>query len=108
MINSSLYLCFHFSIFSLFSHELQQQALLVLEENQVLLDRLEAQSVKAKVNRSKHQDEGTRTRRKPESFIMQHTLQGVLALSKRVLQIHSKPDTSAHQCAVTQSVNRFD
>ncbi|XP_049458276.1 centrosomal protein of 89 kDa isoform X1 [Epinephelus fuscoguttatus] len=38
-------------------HQLQQQALLVLQENQVLIDQLEAQHVKAKANHSKHYSE---------------------------------------------------
>ncbi|KAF3833113.1 hypothetical protein F7725_026778 [Dissostichus mawsoni] len=41
-------------------HQIQQQALLVLQENQVLLDQLEAQHVKAKASTSRHQaEEGT-------------------------------------------------
>ncbi|KAM6942730.1 centrosomal protein of 89 kDa [Xenentodon cancila] len=39
------------------SQLLQQQALLVLQENQVLIDQLEAQHVKAKANHSRHQSE---------------------------------------------------
>ncbi|KAK5874497.1 hypothetical protein PBY51_019437 [Eleginops maclovinus] len=38
-------------------HQIQQQALLVLQENQVLLDQLEAQHVKAKASHSRHQAE---------------------------------------------------
>ncbi|KAI9517951.1 hypothetical protein NQZ68_001121 [Dissostichus eleginoides] len=38
-------------------HQIQQQALLVLQENQVLLDQLEAQHVKAKASTSRHQAE---------------------------------------------------
>lgn len=41
------------------SHQLQQQAFLVLQENQVLLDQLEAQDVKAKAGHSRHHAEGT-------------------------------------------------
>lgn len=43
------------------SHQIQQQALLVLQENQVLLDQLEAQHGKAKASTSRHQAEGTTT-----------------------------------------------
>ncbi|XP_061602808.1 centrosomal protein of 89 kDa isoform X2 [Cololabis saira] len=39
------------------SQLLQQQALLVLQENQVLIDQLEAQHVKAKANHSRHETE---------------------------------------------------
>uniref|UniRef100_A0A3Q3LRG4 Centrosomal protein 89 n=1 Tax=Mastacembelus armatus TaxID=205130 RepID=A0A3Q3LRG4_9TELE len=38
-------------------HELQQQAFLVLQENQVLIEQLEAQHVKAKANCSRHHSE---------------------------------------------------
>ncbi|XP_037602775.1 centrosomal protein of 89 kDa isoform X2 [Sebastes umbrosus] len=38
-------------------HQLQQQALLVLQENQVLIDQLEAQHVKAKSSQSRHYSE---------------------------------------------------
>ncbi|XP_071344372.1 centrosomal protein of 89 kDa isoform X2 [Trachinotus anak] len=38
-------------------HQLQQQAILVLKENQVLIDKLEAQHVKAKASHSKHHSE---------------------------------------------------
>ncbi|KAM9860591.1 centrosomal protein of 89 kDa [Aulostomus maculatus] len=38
-------------------HQLQQQACLVLQENQVLIDQLEAQHVRAKADQSKHQSE---------------------------------------------------
>ncbi|XP_055363359.1 centrosomal protein of 89 kDa isoform X3 [Betta splendens] len=38
-------------------HQLQQQAILVLQENQILVDQLDAQHVKAKANHSKHQSE---------------------------------------------------
>ncbi|XP_060898309.1 centrosomal protein of 89 kDa isoform X1 [Labrus mixtus] len=38
-------------------HQLQQQALLVLQENQVLIDQLEAQHAKAKANHSRHYSE---------------------------------------------------
>ncbi|KAM8762141.1 centrosomal protein of 89 kDa isoform 2-T2 [Acanthopagrus schlegelii] len=38
-------------------HQLQQQAFLVLQENQVLIDQLEAQHVKAKTSHSRHQSE---------------------------------------------------
>ena len=44
---------------SLHSHQLQQQAVLVLQENQLLIDQLEAQHVKAKANHSRHHSEGT-------------------------------------------------
>uniref|UniRef100_A0A8C5HE29 Centrosomal protein 89 n=1 Tax=Gouania willdenowi TaxID=441366 RepID=A0A8C5HE29_GOUWI len=40
--------------------QLQQQALRVLEENQVLVDQLEAQHVKAKASHSRHQSEVTK------------------------------------------------
>ncbi|XP_072237115.1 centrosomal protein of 89 kDa [Leuresthes tenuis] len=40
--------------------QLQQQAFLVLQENQVLIDQLEAQHVKAKANHSRHQSEVTK------------------------------------------------
>ncbi|XP_078102186.1 centrosomal protein of 89 kDa [Sander vitreus] len=38
-------------------HQLQQQALLVLQENQVLIDQLEAQHVKVKASHSRHYSE---------------------------------------------------
>uniref|UniRef100_A0A3Q3WYG7 Uncharacterized protein n=1 Tax=Mola mola TaxID=94237 RepID=A0A3Q3WYG7_MOLML len=38
-------------------HQLQQQAFLVLQENQVLIDQLEAQHVKAKARKSRHHSE---------------------------------------------------
>nr|XP_043885395.1 centrosomal protein of 89 kDa isoform X1 [Solea senegalensis] len=38
-------------------HQLQQQAFLVLQENQVLIDQLEAQHVKTKANHSRHHSE---------------------------------------------------
>ncbi|CAB1445394.1 unnamed protein product, partial [Pleuronectes platessa] len=38
-------------------HQLQQKAFLVLQENQVLIDQLEAQHVKAKANQSRHHSE---------------------------------------------------
>ncbi|XP_041650524.1 centrosomal protein of 89 kDa [Cheilinus undulatus] len=38
-------------------HQLQQQAILVLQENQVLIDQLEAQHVKAKASHSRHRAE---------------------------------------------------
>uniref|UniRef100_A0A665V604 Uncharacterized protein n=1 Tax=Echeneis naucrates TaxID=173247 RepID=A0A665V604_ECHNA len=38
-------------------HQLQKQAILVLKENQVLTDQLEAQHVRAKANQSKHHSE---------------------------------------------------
>ncbi|TDH16677.1 hypothetical protein EPR50_G00000350 [Perca flavescens] len=38
-------------------HQLQQQALLVLQENQVLIDQLEAQHVKAKASHNRHYSE---------------------------------------------------
>ncbi|XP_034426783.1 centrosomal protein of 89 kDa isoform X1 [Hippoglossus hippoglossus] len=38
-------------------HQLQQQAFMVLQENQVLIDQLEAQHVKAKANHSRHHSE---------------------------------------------------
>uniref|UniRef100_A0A672HP45 Centrosomal protein 89 n=1 Tax=Salarias fasciatus TaxID=181472 RepID=A0A672HP45_SALFA len=41
-------------------HQLQQQAVLVLQENQVLLAQLEAQHVKAKASHSRHTSEVTR------------------------------------------------
>uniref|UniRef100_A0A8D0A2J5 Centrosomal protein 89 n=1 Tax=Sander lucioperca TaxID=283035 RepID=A0A8D0A2J5_SANLU len=42
-------------------HQLQQQALLVLQENQVLIDQLEGQHVKAKASHTRHYSEGTTT-----------------------------------------------
>ncbi|XP_024151349.1 centrosomal protein of 89 kDa isoform X4 [Oryzias melastigma] len=42
------------------SQQIHQQALLVLQENQDLLDQIEAQHVEAKANQSKHQSEVTR------------------------------------------------
>ncbi|KAI4830251.1 hypothetical protein KUCAC02_001895 [Chaenocephalus aceratus] len=44
-------------------HQIQQQALLVLQENQVLLDQLEAQHGKAKVSTSRHQAEVSKVSR---------------------------------------------
>ncbi|KAJ4947570.1 hypothetical protein JOQ06_009605, partial [Pogonophryne albipinna] len=44
-------------------HQIQQQALLVLQENQVLLDQLEAQHVKAKASTSRHQAEVSKVSR---------------------------------------------
>ncbi|XP_026234953.1 centrosomal protein of 89 kDa [Anabas testudineus] len=38
-------------------HQLQQQALLVLQENQILIDQIEAQHAKAKANHSRHHSE---------------------------------------------------
>ncbi|XP_056268877.1 centrosomal protein of 89 kDa isoform X2 [Pseudoliparis swirei] len=44
--------------------ELQQQALLVLQENQVLIDQLEAQHVKAKASHSRHHSEVSKVSKK--------------------------------------------
>lgn len=44
---------------SLCSQMIQQQAFLVLQENQVLIDQLDAQHEEAKVNQKKHKSEGT-------------------------------------------------
>ncbi|XP_033963742.1 centrosomal protein of 89 kDa isoform X1 [Pseudochaenichthys georgianus] len=44
-------------------HQIQQQALLVLQENQVLLDQLEAQHGKAKASTSRHQAEVSKVSR---------------------------------------------
>ncbi|GLD55590.1 centrosomal protein of 89 kDa isoform X3 [Lates japonicus] len=41
-------------------HQLQEQAFLVLQENQVLIDQLEAQHAKAKATHSRHQSEVTK------------------------------------------------
>uniref|UniRef100_A0A8C2ZRN8 Centrosomal protein 89 n=1 Tax=Cyclopterus lumpus TaxID=8103 RepID=A0A8C2ZRN8_CYCLU len=45
-------------------HQLQQQALLVLQENQVLMDQLEAQHVKAKASHSRHHSEVSKVSKK--------------------------------------------
>uniref|UniRef100_A0A671TK42 Centrosomal protein 89 n=1 Tax=Sparus aurata TaxID=8175 RepID=A0A671TK42_SPAAU len=45
-------------------HQLQQQAFLVLQENQVLIDQLEAQHVKAKASHSRHQSEVSKVAKK--------------------------------------------
>ncbi|XP_054471188.1 centrosomal protein of 89 kDa [Anoplopoma fimbria] len=45
-------------------HQLQQQALLVLQENQVLIDQLEAQHVKAKASHSRHHTEVSKVSKK--------------------------------------------
>uniref|UniRef100_A0A4W6G0V7 Centrosomal protein 89 n=1 Tax=Lates calcarifer TaxID=8187 RepID=A0A4W6G0V7_LATCA len=41
-------------------HQLQEQAFLVLQENQVLIDQLEAQHAKAKATHSRHRSEATK------------------------------------------------
>uniref|UniRef100_A0A3Q3PYM8 Centrosomal protein 89 n=2 Tax=Monopterus albus TaxID=43700 RepID=A0A3Q3PYM8_MONAL len=45
-------------------HQLQQQAVLVLQENQVLIDQLEAQHVKAKANQNRHHSEVSKVSKK--------------------------------------------
>lgn len=48
-------------LLSLCSHQIQQQAFLVLQENQVLIEKLEAKQDEAKASLSRHQSEGTLT-----------------------------------------------
>ncbi|XP_069546394.1 centrosomal protein of 89 kDa isoform X1 [Brachyistius frenatus] len=73
------------------SHQLQQQAFLVLQENQVLIDQLEAQHVKAKANDSKRHSEVTKVSKQLMLLeVEKQHLQEGLEESRRELQKHVK------------------
>ncbi|XP_028258606.1 centrosomal protein of 89 kDa isoform X2 [Parambassis ranga] len=72
-------------------HQLQQQAFLVLQENQVLIDQLEAQHVKAKANHSKHQSEVTKVSKQLMLLEAEkQSLQEELEATRRVVQKNVK------------------
>ncbi|XP_013873438.1 centrosomal protein of 89 kDa [Austrofundulus limnaeus] len=71
--------------------QLQQQALLVLQENQVLNDQLEAQHVKAKANHSRQQSEVTKMSKQVMLLEAEkQRLQEELEESRREVQRHVK------------------
>uniref|UniRef100_A0AAQ4R287 Centrosomal protein 89 n=1 Tax=Gasterosteus aculeatus aculeatus TaxID=481459 RepID=A0AAQ4R287_GASAC len=70
-------------------HQLQEQALLVLQENQVLIDQLEAQHVKAKASHSRHHSEVTKVSKQLMLLEAERQrLQEDLEESRRELQKH--------------------
>uniref|UniRef100_A0A3Q1F7Q5 Centrosomal protein 89 n=1 Tax=Acanthochromis polyacanthus TaxID=80966 RepID=A0A3Q1F7Q5_9TELE len=71
--------------------QLQQQAILVLQENQVLIDQLEAQHVKAKTNHSKHHTEVTKVSKQLMLLeVEKQRLQEELEESSRVMHKNAK------------------
>uniref|UniRef100_A0A1A8JCP7 Centrosomal protein 89 n=1 Tax=Nothobranchius kuhntae TaxID=321403 RepID=A0A1A8JCP7_NOTKU len=98
--------------------QLQQQALLVLQENQVLMDQLEAQRVKAKASHSRHQSEAIKVSKQlmlleAEKQSLQEDLEeSRKELQKRtkevqVLQAHLKDViTWDEHCSITEKLRR--
>ncbi|XP_023118144.2 centrosomal protein of 89 kDa isoform X2 [Amphiprion ocellaris] len=71
--------------------QLQQQAILVLQENQVLIDQLEAQHIKAKTNHSKHHTEVTKVSKQLMLLeVEKQRLQEELEESSRVMHKNAK------------------
>ncbi|XP_037339325.1 centrosomal protein of 89 kDa isoform X1 [Pungitius pungitius] len=74
-------------------HQLQQQALLVLQENQVLIDQLEAEHVKAKASHSRHHSEVTKVSKQLMLLEAERQrLQEDLEESRRKLQKHVREE----------------
>ncbi|KAM9408319.1 centrosomal protein of 89 kDa [Pholidichthys leucotaenia] len=81
------------------SHQLQQQAFLVLQENQVLIDQLEAQHAKAKASHSRHNSEVTKVSKQLMLLeVEKQRLQENLEESRRELQKNAKAIQTLQAC----------